>query len=1123
MNGTCGTDEWTGPSALGGENTVDLGRRYACPRLVWQRALGPQDPGGTVDLGRLYARPWLVWRLARVLGSLALYASLVGMSQAQEPTREVLVLDAERGGTAIVLAEQATSSAQYAALELQVHLEKITGAKVPIAREPAVPDVPVKLAIGATRLGATLGFPVTTLEPWEFLVAERAGTIVLAGGDDPKTDPAEWNSLHLVFAGKPNGTCRAIYEFLEQYCGVHWYLPSDAGMVTPQTRRLTVRIGAPSRRRTAFRSTSFYPYQVNANMFCPPDTPELTGATVPDSDSEKWRRNLWTIPVTTTDMLPVIEVQRWLLRNKVGGEPYGPNHSFGNWLSRFGRQHPEWFSYKDKARIEAVLAGSDADAFNEFHTSGEPCLTAPGVFEQVLADARDFMDREQGHGDPARKDVLYQGSQGRFFGIVPNDNYAWCQCDTCRPLYGKPSVDCPLWGSASGRASSYLWDFANRVARDLRSTHPEAWVGGIGYHDYMPPPRDFKLEPNVAVTLCTYLGNWTPELRQTAYGLVRAWRDQAQCQWLGMWEYYCYCSMSQYQPMFPKVCPRLLGEDVKELHRLGVVAEFLESEDYYRFKDAPERGWAVWTNPICLYLNVWIRFKLWDDTRQDVGHLLAEHYRLFYGPAAAPVQTFFERIEARVTDSSLRGPKTFSDLSNARQLADFEYLFPPAIMAELRRAVDTATAAAPTEPYKTRVGWIRMGFLEPQEKALARHLEQRQRGAAHRPRETVAYHLQTPPVVDGVAGDTAWAGLPLNVLNDWRSGAPPPAATSFRLGWDDTALYLLVRCDDPTVKTLRAACLERDGEVYQDDCVELHLSVDSERTRRFQILVNSRGVIQDLAYSLNEGGTDVANRDWTCSGATAAATVDDRGYTVELKVPLAAVGGGASPGTLLYANVCRERYSDATAGQPAELQSWSVTQGGFNEGRYFGRVLLATADGWQRFLNAETPLPDTVLFKVDAANPWVVAPTAIRAVAERDQVRFAMDCPPVAEVGGRTYGGFQVTLDPPVDAALFPCLEVAFRKSNPEIMLELIYAYVGEDGKDATNYFVFSPYGEISASQSLFAGGFAAGSEKGKSAPRQIKGLTLYGVVEGAKTPLACDFAVQWLRVCRETLREPQP
>ena len=32
----------------------------------------------------------------------------------------------------------------------------------------------------------------------------------------------------------------------------------------------------------------------------------------------------------------------------------------------------------------------------------------------------------------------------------------------------------------------------------------------------------------------------------------------------------------------------------------SVIKEFIEDEDWYSFKDAPDRGWAVWTNPIWL-------------------------------------------------------------------------------------------------------------------------------------------------------------------------------------------------------------------------------------------------------------------------------------------------------------------------------------------------------------------------------------------------------------------------------------------------------------------------------------------------------------------------------------------
>ncbi|MEI6503240.1 MAG: hypothetical protein WCP21_19690, partial [Armatimonadota bacterium] len=187
--------------------------------------------------------------------------------------RDVLVMEAGKGSTAIVLPAKATCAAQFAALDLQWHLEKITGEKPTIVLEPAAIAAPVRIAVGATALGKSLGFPVDTLNPWEFLVAEKGGTIVLAGGDDPATDAVpSIEALQFVFNGKPNGTCRAAYEFLEECCGVHWYLPGDMGIVYPSAKKLVAKLGDTVRRRSDYRSTSFYPYQVNKNMYCQPDT-----------------------------------------------------------------------------------------------------------------------------------------------------------------------------------------------------------------------------------------------------------------------------------------------------------------------------------------------------------------------------------------------------------------------------------------------------------------------------------------------------------------------------------------------------------------------------------------------------------------------------------------------------------------------------------------------------------------------------------------------------------------------------------------------------------------------------------------------------------------------------------
>lgn len=1028
---------------------------------------------------------------------MVLLTLVVGSTVSAAP-RDVLVMEVGKGSTAIVLPEKPTCAAQFAALDLQAHLEKITGEKPPIVNEPATVTAPVRIAVGNTALAKAAGFPVDALKPWEFLVAEKDGTIVLAGGDDAATEAVkDTKALGLVFNGKPNGTCRAVYEFLEECCGVHWYLPSEIGMVYPQTKRLTAKMDVPIRRHSDFRSTSFYPYQFNKNMFCQPDTPEVADA--PDSDMEKWRRGIWSIPMMSADALPVAEVQLWLLRNKVGGEPYGPNHSFSNWLEKYGREHPEWFSYQSKERVEEILAKPARQAADEFQMTGDPCLTHPGVLAQNVANADEYFEKPN-------------GSWGNFWNIVPNDNYVWCQCVNCKPLYGKPVVETPLWGGATGNASFYLWDFTNKVAREIRKTHPNAWVAGLGYHDYMPPPKDFTLEPNVAVSICTYQGNWTQALRETAYGVIKAWRDQAKCQWIGVWEYFCYSSMSQYQPMFPKVSPKLQGEDVKRLYKMGVLAEFDECEDWYKFKDAPERGWAVWTNPIWLYLNVWTRFKVQDDTSRDVPKMLDDHYRLFYGPAAKPVQQFFELCEARITDPNLRGPKTFNDLGGNRNVNDWEYLFPPEIMKQLRAHADEATRLATAEPFRTRVTWVRDGFLVPQERAAERYWQLKSMRPAQKPREGVCYRMAAAPAVDGDGGEAAWKALPPYYLNDWRSGKKPKAATWFKIGYDDANLYVLARCEDPDVAKLKALSKLRDDAVYADDCVEIHLTFDPVRSQRHQVIVNSKGVVQDLKHTLNEGGADVPDQSWDCAGVVTGAKVDEKGWTVEVAIPLSSIGGKVADGSAFAANVAREKYSGGDGENAEELQAWSATQNGFDDGKYFGRLAMSDGDIAATWFNEQSAAPRAVLLKVDKDNPWTVAPDAMAMVPAQDCVRYVMKAPKVDEKG-RIYAGFSIKLDPPIDPGKIKAIEMAYTKPSPDVMLELIYNYTAADGKDYSNYWLPSQYGEGSAVPRVFAGRLDEANEATKPAPVKVNSLTVYAVMEGAKTPAETEFSVQWIRV----------
>lgn len=1044
--------------------------------------------------------------------------------------RDVLVMDAAKP-TTIVLAAEATTAAQYGALELQVHLEKITGVKPAIVREGALPPAPspdgrerpqggeTAIAVGNTALGKSLGFPVDQLQPWEFLVGEKNGTIVLAGGDAPVTEEAKWDQLNRLFSGEPNGSALAVFEFLEECCGVHWYLPSEAGMVYPQTKRLVAKMGDTIRRRTDFRSTSFYPYMVNKNMFCRPERPPVTDPNVPDDEMERWRRGLYRIPVKQADMLPVVEVQRWLLRNKVGGERYGPNHSFGNWLERFGKQHPQWFSYKTPEKVAEIMDDRNSQELsNKFHETGNPCLTAPGVFEQQMADIRDYFDTQAAGTQPH---AGYFGTQGRFFGIVLNDNYAMCQCDNCKALYNKPAVETPMWGGADGSASFYLWSFVNRCARELRTDYPDKWIAGIAYHNYMPPPKDFTLEPNVAVTVCTYLGNWTEQLRETAYSLIRAWRDQAKCQWIGTWEYFCYSAMRGYQPGFPRVAPKLLGEDVRKLYKMGVVAEFNEGEDRYGFVDNAN-SYAVWSNPIWLYLNYWTRMKMYDDTSRDVSKLLADHYRLFYGPASGPISRFWTRLEERITDPKLRGPDTFTNERSWNPAVDWEVLFPPAVMAELRGYVDEATKLATDEPYKTRVAWVREGFMGHVETEAAVYFAEKKKQPVAGQAQTISYETPTPPAIDGQGDDACWAAAPVNVMNESRAGNPPKVETTFRLAHDATNLYLLARCDEPNAGKLKAECTQHDEDVFFDDCVELHVTGVADQSRTYQIIVNSKGTVEDLAYQRNEGGAMIGSKAWDCTGLKTSATADATGYTVEVAVPLAEIGCTYAPGARITANVCRERYAGAADAQGAELQSWSPAPEGFNDPKRFGQVLLTSGDGYHIFFAGNDKPPAPMLYRIYKDNPeWKATPEAISVTPMRDHAQYAMTVPVEAELGG-IKGTFGLSCDPPVATADFPYLEIRYRKPSREVFLQVVYNYLAADGKPYFNWFIFSPQGTAQLAPTTYIWKPGMGGDD-RPAPEKIQSLTVYANLYDNKTPADCRYDLYWVRLCKQTMEGDKP
>jgi len=140
----------------------------------------------------------------------------------------VLVDNGQPFGT-IVTAASPTENARTAAAELQEYIEKISGAKLPIARDNTSPGG-ILILVGQSKLTdeiPDLDIPRGRTRDYReegFVIRTCGHRLVLAGND---TQP------YL-------GTRYAVVEFLHQL-GVRWFMPGEMGEVIPKMSTIAVR------------------------------------------------------------------------------------------------------------------------------------------------------------------------------------------------------------------------------------------------------------------------------------------------------------------------------------------------------------------------------------------------------------------------------------------------------------------------------------------------------------------------------------------------------------------------------------------------------------------------------------------------------------------------------------------------------------------------------------------------------------------------------------------------------------------------------------------------------------------------------------------------------------------
>ncbi len=169
------------------------------------------------------------------------------------------------------------------------------------------------------------------------------------------------------------------------------------------------------------------------------------------------------------------------------------------------------------------------------------------------------------------------------------------------------------------------------------------------------------------------------------------------------------------------------------------------------------------------------------------------------------------------------------------------------------------------------------------------------------PRHVVCYRTPAPLTIDGTLSEPAWAAVEWSApFVDIDGVRPVRHATRVKLLWDDTALYIAARLDEPD---LWATLTQRDAVIFNDHDFEVFLDPDGDTHLYYELEVNALGTPWDLLLvrPYRDGGPAI--HDWNISGLQVGVDVrgtlnrpgdTDEGWTVELALPWASLREAAT-------------------------------------------------------------------------------------------------------------------------------------------------------------------------------------------------------------------------------------
>ncbi len=602
-------------------------------------------------------------------GAAATFGALTRARSANANGR-LLIVDNGEAAAVVVTAGNPRPVAEYAAMELAGHVEKISGVRLPVAREPEIPEgYATRLFIGMTNAAHEMGIDADALKPEEFVMRSAGSDLYIVGAEDDANPLNPRNSKC--------GTLFGVYELLEQF-GVRWLWPGELGTFTPSADTLVIdAVDESIAPRLAFREIAWGRLRSAAIQ---QDEPSL-------SEAEE------ILGFSRNGLVRYgHDLQDYLRRHRMGGMDRKPPtaHRFSGWWEEYGEEHPEWFMmHEDGTR-------GRPEGWSARHMP--ICVSNPALHQHLV-------------------DELWDGQRPIRLGEV--DAKYVCQCEACRAWDG-PQDESPPWFAAGfwepTMASDRYARFWKTIQAMAEARNPGTLVTTYMYYNYFPAPAgEITLNENIYGEFVQWgfapghrgegslRGGTRGDSPVNFFPMPEEAFEWLKQQWLG---WHNTGMRIGYRPNY------LHDGWVMPLVSIRQAAEFFQyavehGMEGARF-DSLTGQWAA-HGP-----KLYVHMRLLAKPELSVEKILDEYYEAF-GPAADAVRDYFEYWEAYCIENAERFCELFLDVGMRWQRFPLKghEAFPPESFEPAEEILERAVQAAAEDPapeYAARVDFLRKGL-----------------------------------------------------------------------------------------------------------------------------------------------------------------------------------------------------------------------------------------------------------------------------------------------------------------------------------------------------------------------------------------------------------------------------